>query len=633
MLAELKKVCYGFGDVPVLEDIEISISEGDRIGLVGTNGAGKTTLLSLLVRERTPDEGEVFLKGGLQLGYLKQGSGLQSDRTVIEEMREVFSDVRSCEIRMREIETEMSRLDHLSEEYRRLAGEYERCNAYFAARDGYGTEVRIRTVLGGMGFSGREDQIVSTMSGGEKTRLALCKLLLQPLDLLILDEPTNHLDLGTLQWLEGFLSGWKGALLIVSHDRYFLDRTVRTIWDLENRKLKVYRGNYSKYKLLKAEWLEHAKKEYQKQQEKIAAMTDYVARNIVRATTSKSAKSRVHQLENMEKLEKPYEPPAQPQFCFEYDLEPVKEVLTVRGMELKVGEKVLADQVSMELRRGTKAALVGPNGAGKSTFLKTLLKSANHPVPGVVWGKNVRLSYYDQENLNLNRDNTVLEELWNRFLNLDQTKVRSILARLTLTGEEVYKKVGVLSGGERAKLGFAIMIAERGNTLLLDEPTNHLDLEGREALERALKTFPGTLFFVSHDRYFLNAVADRVIELDNRQMTAYEGNYDDYLARKEAERRTAEAEKEQKAALERPKSAYRSPKQRAEEVRIRQAIKDCEARIGLLEEEQQRLSEQIALPEVARDFSRLRAACERLEEIKTELEALYPEWEALLTKI
>ncbi len=633
MLAELKKISYGFEDVPVLEEIEASVSEGDRIGLVGTNGAGKTTLLSLLVGERTPDEGEVFLKSGLRLGYLKQGSGLDSQRTVLAEMREVFSDLWACEARMREIERAFAGLDHQSPEYRRLAGEYERCNAFFAANDGYGAEVRIRTVLGGMGFSGREDQQISTMSGGEKTRLALCKLLLQPLELLILDEPTNHLDLGTLQWLEGFLEGWKGALLIVSHDRYFLDRTVRTIWDLENKKLKTYRGNYSKYKMLKAEWLEHAQKEYEKQQVRIAAMTDYVARNIVRATTAKSAKSRVHQLENMEKLEKPYQPPAQPQFSFDYDQEPVKEVLSVRHLPLKAGEKLLAAEVSMELRRGEKAALVGPNGAGKSTFLKTLMKSANFPTPGVLWGKNVRLSYYDQENLNLNRDNTVLEELWNRFPVMDQTRVRSILARLTLTGEEVYKKVGVLSGGERAKLGFAIMIAERGNTLILDEPTNHLDLEGREALERALKNFPGTLFFVSHDRYFLNAVADRVIELDEGKMTPYQGNYDDYLSQKEGERRAEAAEREARAVREKPKGSYRSPKQRAEEVRLKQAVKDCEKKIADLEAEQEALNADIADPETARDFSRLRTACERLEAVKTELESLYAEWEDLLSRL
>lgn len=625
MLISAENLSFGYAGNPLLENICFTLSEGDRVGLIGPNGEGKTTLLRLILSELEPESGKLFKKNGIRIGYLAQNGGYDSENTVFEEMRAVFSeDIRALESLGR-LEEEISRTAEGTEEYRALSSRYEALNRRVAAWDSYHYEVRIRTVLNGMGFSEFFDRRISTMSGGEKTRLKLCRLLLEEPELLILDEPTNHLDLKTLFWLEEYLDGFKGAILTVSHDRYFLDRTVRSVYELENRELCVFKGNYTKYKQLKAEKTARQQKEYEKQQEEIAHLQDYVDRNLVRATTAKSALSRVKKLEKMELVEKPKLPPSPPRFSFPYAEKPYEQVLEVSGLNLYAGDKPLLKDVSFTLRRGEKCAVVGDNGTGKSTLVKEIVRGKN---PAVKTGRFVKIAHYDQENANLNPENTVLEELWGRHVTWDQTRVRNILARAKLDAGDMDKKVRMLSGGERAKLALAVFECEGGNFLVLDEPTNHLDLPARESLEDALGQFDGTLLFVSHDRYFIRALAGKILELKDGAASLFAGGYDEYTASKAAQK---EAEVSPKDAAPKPReTGYRTKEERAAETKKRLRIKEIETEISALEGEENEINGQLALPEVAGNYALLKEKCERLEEIKRRVDALYAEYDTLL---
>lgn len=512
MLFSLENLQFGYKGEVLLDNVSMSLSEGERVGLIGGNGEGKTTLIKLILGNLSPDRGSVFRKSGARIGWLEQTGGFDSDRTVFEEMRSVFAREEEALRGLRDVENAIAALrggresaaDGHADEYAALAAKYERLNRFIAATDAYHYEVRIRTVLNGMGFEKDYDRVIHTMSGGEKTRLKFCKLLLEQPELLILDEPTNHLDIQTLFWLEDYLAGYKGALLVVSHDRYFLDKVVQKIVELENRHLQEYKGNYSRYKVLKAERLAAWQKEYEKQQAQIAHMQEYVDKNLVRASTTKMAQSRRTALEKMDLIEKPYTPPAPPRFHFTYAEKPYENVLTVEDLTLCAGEKTLFSHGNAALRRGDKCALVGANGTGKSTFVKEIVRGGRREI---ALGRLVKIAYYDQENSNLRPSATVLEELWGRHARQSQTDIRAALARAGLGAEDADKPVCALSGGERAKLALAVFEAEHGNFLVLDEPTNHLDLPARESLENALKAFDGTVLFVSHDRYFIRAVA------------------------------------------------------------------------------------------------------------------------------
>ena len=406
MLLTLENVSFGYDDKRILENINFTVSEGERIGLIGPNGEGKTTLLKLMAGVLSPDEGKIVKKSGLKIGYLEQNGGLESARTVYEEMQSVFDDVQRALQAQREIGKQMAEAAEGSDAFRALAARYEQLDKFIAARDGYNADVRIRTLLNGMGFAAMYDQKISAMSGGEKTRLKLCRLLLEQPDILFLDEPTNHLDVATLFWLENYLKSYRGAIFTVSHDRYFLDATVGKIFELENCRVRAFRGNYSKYKILKAEQYEHDLREYEKQQEEIAALEDYVARNIVRATTAKSAQSRVKKLESMERLQKPTPPPQPPVFAFTAAEKSEERTLSVENLSLRAGEKQLLASASFEVRRGEKVAVVGENGAGKSTLIRALVKGRD---PAIRWGRFTRIGYYDQENADLDPEETVLE--------------------------------------------------------------------------------------------------------------------------------------------------------------------------------------------------------------------------------
>ena len=636
MLLSADNLQFGFNGGSLLENLSFSLNEGERVGLIGANGEGKTTLIRLILGELEPEGGTLFRKNSIRIGYLAQNGGYDSCNTVFAEMREIFAaDIRAIAA-LRETEEKIATTDERSDEYRALAARYESLNKQIAARDSYNFEVRIRTVLNGMGFENVYDQPIHTMSGGEKTRLKLCRLLLEDPELLILDEPTNHLDMKTLFWLEDYLSTYKGAILTVSHDRYFLDKIVSIIYEIENKKLSVFKGNYSKYKVLKAEKVAHLLKEYEKQQEERAHMQEYVDRNLVRASTTKMAQSRRLALEKMELIEKPALPPTPPRFRFSYAEKPYERVLEVSDLRLTAGEKILLEKASFTLMRGEKCAVIGDNGTGKSTLIKELVKGKN---PAIRLGRFVKIACYDQENANLDLNETVLGELWGRHVTWDQTRVRNILAQAGLIAEDMDKKVRMLSGGERAKLALAVFACEGGNFLILDEPTNHLDLPARESLETALREFDGTILFVSHDRYFIRALAGKILELENNQALSFTGSYEAYTAQKQTQK---EAEKlAQKSVHQTPAPSvstktdskegyYRSKEERAADARRRTRIKKIEEEIATLEEEDQALNADLANPAVTANFALLSEKCKRLEEIKTLLDALYEEYETLI---
>ncbi len=630
MLLTLENVSFGYDDKRILENINFTVSEGERIGFIGPNGEGKTTLLKLMAGVLSPDEGKIVKKSGLKIGYLEQNGGLESARTVYEEMQSVFDDVQRALQAQREIGKQMAEAAEGSDAFRALAARYEQLDKFIAARDGYNADVRIRTLLNGMGFAAMYDQKISAMSGGEKTRLKLCRLLLEQPDILFLDEPTNHLDVATLFWLENYLKSYRGAIFTVSHDRYFLDATVGKIFELENCRVRAFRGNYSKYKVLKAEQYEHDLREYEKQQEEIAALEDYVARNIVRATTAKSAQSRVKKLESMERLEKPTPPPQPPVFAFTTTEKSEERTLSVENLSLRAGEKQLLSSASFEVRRGEKIAVVGENGAGKSTLIRALVKGRD---PAIRRGRFTRVGYYDQENADLDPEETVLGALWHRHTAMGQTQARALLARAKLGAEDMEKRVSSLSGGERAKLALVLLEAQNANLLVLDEPTNHLDLQARESLEAALRRFEGTLLFVSHDRYFISALADKIVELEKGELKVYPCGYADYTAAKQEAAGRAEAAAKAEKAEERAakkESSYRSKAERAEEAKRKQLLRQTEADIAAAEAEIAETEAEIARPDVAADYRRMNEACEKLNELHARLDALYAQYEKLI---
>ncbi len=629
MLFSFSSVNFLYGDNLILSDVSFAVNEGEHVGLVGENGAGKTTLIKLILGELQAESGDIVKKSGLRIGYLAQNGGYESGNTVYSEMREVFKEEFAAVERLSELSARLAAEQYGGREYTALSAKIESLHKYLSSRDCFNLDVKIKTVLNGMGFEKFYDRRIDGMSGGEKTRLKLARLLLESPDLLILDEPTNHLDINTLYWLEDYLSAFKGAVFVVSHDRYFLDRLIKITLEIENKKLCAYRGNYSKYKLLKAEKYERELKEYERQQEEIKKLQTYVDKNIVRATTAKSAQSRVKQLERIEVLEKPFTPPRPPRFNFTFERNTAEEVLSVNGLNLEIGGKQLICGGQLTVRRGQKVAILGDNGAGKSTFLRAICGGN----PAICIGRFVTLAYYDQEMANLNPQNTVLQELWERHVAYSQTEVRASLARCGLYPEDMDKKVAELSGGERAKLALCVFENARGNVLLLDEPTNHLDLPARESLEEALKAFEGTVIFVSHDRYFISALADYVVELKDKKLNFYEGGYEGF--KKEKERLAAlaiqeeEFLKQQRYEEERERS-YRSKKDRAQEAKLKAEIKAIEAEISLNESLERELNAQIADPETAADYTKLAPVLERLNGVQKKLEELYERYGELI---
>lgn len=629
MLITFNGVKFSYGDNLIFSGVDFAVNEGGRVGLVGENGAGKTTLIKLMLGELYAEDGEIIKKNGLRLGYLAQNGGYDSQNTVYGEMREVFKEELDAVEKLSKLSSQLADMEYGSRDYVALSAKIESLNKFLSSRDCFNVDVKIKTVLNGMGFENFYDRQIQVMSGGEKTRLKLARLLLEQPDLLILDEPTNHLDVKTLYWLEDYLSAFKGAVFVVSHDRYFLDSVVKTTLEIENKKLCVFKGNYSKYKILKAEKYERDLKEYERQQEEIKKLQTYVDKNIVRATTAKSAQSRVKQLERMDVLEKPFTPPRPPKFNFTFERQPSEEVLSVKDLNLQIGGKTLIRGGQLSILRGQKVAIVGDNGAGKSTFIKAVAEGN----PSINIGRYVTLAYYDQEMANLDPQNTVLDELWGRHVAYTQTEVRASLARCGLYPEDMDKSVSELSGGERAKLAMCVFENAHGNFLILDEPTNHLDLPARESLEEALKSYEGTVLFVSHDRYFISSIAEFVVEIENQKLNFYEGGYEGYKRSKErqsAEAVKAEEELAQKRYEEDKLKSYRSKKERAEEAKQKAQIKSIEADISRFEERERELNTQISDPAVSADYSKLSPMLEELEKVQKKLETLYEQYGELI---
>ena len=621
MLISFENVSFSYRDVPILRDVCFSLHENESVGFIGGNGEGKTTLLRLLLGGLVPDEGSIFRKNNLKIGYLPQNGGLESGGSVYSVMSEVFEEDRRLIDRLERVQAAFPAAGE--KERVALSSEIESLQKRIDARDSYHVDVRIRTVLNGMGFETMYDQIVSTMSGGEKTRLKLCRLLLEEPELLILDEPTNHLDIKTLFWLEDYLTSYRGAMLIISHDRYFLDRLTARTLELERGKVLSFKGNYSKYKVLKEELLKQQWREYEKQQEEIAKLQDYIDRNLVRATTAKSALSRVNQLERMEKLEKPVPPPKPPRFVFEYDTQPYERVVEAHHFDLCIDGKQLIKDADFTLLRGEKCALTGENGTGKTTLLKYLLQESDK----VQHAKFVRIGYYDQENADLDPEDRVLDAFWGKNSLMTQTDARKLLAQAGIEAEDVNKKVKELSGGLRAKLELALLESRRGNVLFLDEPTNHLDLPAREALEEALKRFDGTVLFVSHDRRFIEAIANKIALIEDNALTLYSGSYREFLDGRSAEKKPALL-KEKVEKEKTPVQGYRSKEDRARDAKRKQRTKEIEERLEALEAEEVALNEELAAR--AADYTAVKEITEKLETLRSESDALYEEYETLI---
>ncbi|NLK70759.1 MAG: ATP-binding cassette domain-containing protein [Clostridiales bacterium] len=630
MLAALTNVNKFYNGNQVLKNVNLTIEDNDRIGLIGINGCGKTTLLRILTGKEQPDrftdeDGIITISSKVTIGYLEQTSALDNDKTVIDEMKNVFSELLDIQDKMRQLEQEISK--NSSRDITTLTEEYSRLTTIFEAKDGYLIDVKIKTVLGGMGFDESQfNRVISGFSGGEKTRLAISKLLLEEPNLLILDEPTNHLDFKTVLWLEDYLKSYKGALLIVSHDRYFLDSLVQSIYEIERGVLTRYKGNYTAFTKLKEEAVARQQKEYEKQQKQIAKLEDYVARNIARASTSKSAQSRVKALEKMEVIEKPVTPAKAPKIALEYDISPPFDLLTVDNIDISVGDnssrKILAENISFEIKRGEKVAIIGDNGAGKSTLLKILQGKLPHKGK-IRWASNVKISYFEQENTILNPCNTVFNELHNKYPSLTDFEIRSLLGKVRLVGENVFKQIGVISGGEQAKVRFAVMMLERSNVLILDEPTNHLDLMTKEVLEQALVDYEGTIIFVSHDRYLLNKLATRIIEINSDNVENYNGNFNFYLKTKreyEMEAQKLEEYQKQELAKQEAKAkgikAYRTREQRSLEVQRRNKIKALERELDDFQAKLDKLQEEITKEEIYSNFKLMHEKCLEIENIK-----------------
>lgn len=642
MLLNVEHLYKYFNGQALLKDINFTVEDREAVGLIGINGCGKSTLLNIITGsegyDKTPEGlGSVNIAGKASIGFLRQNSGLNSELTIGEEMKNAFAPLLETLDKMKVLEKKMADggdIDDISHEYAELS-------SYFEARDGYRIDVKIKQVLNGMGFgSTPTDRVISTLSGGEKTRLALAKLLLEEPNLLILDEPTNHLDFETLMWLEDYLKGYKGAIIIVSHDRYFLNKVCTRICEIEQGRLTSYRGDYSSYLVQKKMNSERQLKEYEAQQKEIAKLEDYVAKNLVRASTSKMAKSRQHMLDRIERIDKPLMYSKPPKIKLEYDIEPTKDIVRVVDCPLVVGEgadkKELIKSLTMNVRRGEHVAIIGANGIGKTSILKLIQGIIPHDGGNISWGGNVKISYFEQEHAILDPHKTVLEEIMDRYPRLSEQQARSVLGAVLLTGENVFKPISVLSGGERAKLCFAIMALNRGNVLVLDEPTNHLDLSTKEVLEDALAEFGGTIILVSHDRYLLNKVASRIIEIKHDEVNSYEGNFDAYSEAVNAARQLkmqSEAEikraEEEKAYKENKAKQYRSKEQRAADAQKRNRIRELEKEIEDTEVLIFELENAISDPEIASDYSKMSEKCKELEEAKTALDQKMDEWAEL----
>ena len=632
IILQANKIERSFAGEVLFDNINLQVDERDRIALVGKNGAGKSTLLKILVGEEEPTSGEINKKKDISLSYLAQDSRFESENTIYDEMLHVFDDLRRTEQQLRQMELEMG--EKSGEDLDKLMSDYDRLSENFRQAGGFTYEADIRAILNGFKFDESMWQMkIAELSGGQNTRLALAKMLLEKPNFLVLDEPTNHLDIETIAWLENYLVNYSGALIIVSHDRYFLDKVATITLDLTKHSLDRYVGNYSRFVELKEQKLATEAKNYEKQQKEIAALEDFVNRNLVRASTTKRAQSRRKQLEKMERLDKPQAGKKAANMTFQSEKTSGNIVLTVENAAIGYDGEVLSEPISLDLRKMNAVAIVGPNGIGKSTFIKSIVDQIPFIKGEKCFGANVEVGYYDQTQSKLTPSNTVLDELWNDFKLTPEVEIRNRLGAFLFSGDDVKKSVGMLSGGEKARLLLAKLSMENNNFLILDEPTNHLDIDSKEVLENALIDFDGTLLFVSHDRYFINRVATHVLELSEKGSTLYLGDYDYYVDKK-AEMEvslTEEALTSNQAKEVSPVNDYQTQKESQKEVRkLMRQIENLEAEIEELESQSQAISEQMLETNDAGKLMELQA---ELDKISHRQEEAMLEWEELSEQV
>ena len=633
IILQANKIERSFAGEVLFDNISLQVDERDRIALVGKNGAGKSTLLKILVGEEEPTSGEINKKRDLSLSYLAQDSRFESSNTIYDEMLHVFDDLRKTEKTLRQMELEMGEktgadLDKLMQDYDRLSEEFRQAG-------GFTYEADIRAILNGFKFDESMWQMkIEELSGGQNTRLALAKMLLEKPNLLVLDEPTNHLDIETIAWLENYLVNYSGALLIVSHDRYFLDKVATITLDLTKHSLDRYVGNYSSFVEQKEQKLLTEAKNYEKQQKEIAALEDFVNRNLVRASTTKRAQSRRKQLEKMERLDKPEAGTKSAHMTFHSDKASGNVVLTVEEAAVGYDDQTLSEPINLDIRKMNAVAIVGPNGIGKSTLIKSIVGQIPFIKGEARFGANVEVGYYDQTQSKLTPHNSVLDELWNDFKLTPEVEIRNRLGAFLFSGDDVKKTVGMLSGGERARLLLAKLSMENNNFLSLDEPTNHLDIDSKEVLENALIDFDGTLLFVSHDRYFINRVATQVLELSEEGSTLYLGDYDYYLEKKAELEALAAAQAEAEPASSTEEvtgNDYHLQKQNQKELRkITRRIEQLEAEMEELDQKIQDITETMHSTNDAEELVQLQS---ELDQLTIQQEAVMEEWSALSEQV
>lgn len=633
LLLQTNNVERRFGADVLFHNVNVQIDEHSRTALVGRNGAGKTTLLKMIAGITEPDEGTISKAHGLTIGYLAQDQGLDSQNNIWAELDSVFAPLHQMEQQIHDLETKLATLDSSTTAYQNITQQYDDLQTTFKERGGFEYASKMRGVLTGFGFGeAMYDLPINSLSGGQKTKLALAKILLQEPQLLILDEPTNHLDMNVLSWLEDYLRGYNGSVLVVSHDRYFLDRVVNQVYDLDSKTLTHYTGNYSAFTKTKAERLKAAMKHYDQQQKKIAKLEDFVNKNLVRASTTKRAQARRKQLEKMDRLDRPTTDDSSIYFSFHSDKDSGNEVLDVDELKVGYDETVLAGPLSFQERKGQRIGIIGPNGIGKSTLLKTILKKQPAISGTIKLGANLEIGYYDQEQQQLHPDKTVLDEVWDDHPEVPETEIRSLLGSFLFVGDDVFKTVKELSGGQKARLELTKLSFKPINFLILDEPTNHLDIDSREVLESAINEFNGTVLFVSHDRYFLNQVATDILDMSSTGITHYQGNYDDFVAQTAtSSNETDHSNTSQNTTNNNKKSAgqqsYQASKQTQRARRkIQRAVDKFEEQMDTLQTRHDQIEEQMSAPDVATDIAKLSDLQKQLDECQKQLDEAEENW-------
>ena len=630
IILSLQGIQKSFGTNEVLKDVSLTLQDGERMGLVGVNGCGKSTLMKIIAGLETYDAGTLSLQKGMRLGYLAQQGTVDPERTVLQELESVFEPVVAMEGQLRAMEAEMAEAADDPQRLRILGSRYDQLTRAFEAANGYGWRSTVQGALAGLGFrKEQQDQKASLLSGGERTRLCLGRMLLTEPDLLLLDEPTNHLDLKSIAWLEDYLQHFRGAVLVISHDRYFMDHVCGRMAELLLGTVECYSGNYTAYMEQRAERFEIRMKAWELQQKEIARQEAIIARfrQFNREKSIKKAESREKQLEKMDRLERPQDENAI-HFKFDTRRRTGEDVLMLEELKKGFGDRLLFEHVKLHLRAGDRVALIGDNGVGKSTLFKCITGETKPDNGTIRFGSGVDIGYYDQHQAGLHDGKTVLDEVWDDFRRLDQTEVRGALGKFLFTGDEVLMPIGTLSGGEKGRVALTKLMLRKDNLLLLDEPTNHLDMDSREVLEDALADFPGTILAISHDRYFINRFATKVIVLEESGLKEYLGNYDDYF---EKINRDIPPDSETagltKTAIDREKRRSREETRRLQERKL--ALQQAEQAVAKAEEEAALMEERLADPAIYQDPAGAAKLARDYQSKKDEIDRLYAEWEAL----